>query len=223
VRCRYHSWNRSGRTGACRGISNCSPFFEARRQRCLCERHCVAASAAPRNDRFYSKKPEHRDYPPPISLLLQWLCRINLTGLSGCEVFTVETTQLNDAKAKRPIGKCRWALAEGYLPEWSHSQDRRLISHEALCILNASDQNADVQIMVYFSDRDPVGPYSVHVPARRTKHLRFDDFLEPAPIPPGVDFSSVIESNTPIVVQHTRLDSRDPNIALMTTIAYSEA
>jgi hypothetical protein len=80
-----------------------------------------------------------------------------------------------------------------------------------------------VQITIYFSDRESVGPYRVIVPANRTKHLRFNDLKDPAPIPRGTDYASVIESDVPIVVQHTRLDSRQNANALLTTIAYSEA
>jgi hypothetical protein len=61
------------------------------------------------------------------------------------------------------------------------------------------------------------------VPARRTKHLRFNDLNDPEPIPQGTDYATVIESDVPIVVQHTRLDSRQDANALLSTIAYSQA
>jgi hypothetical protein len=69
--------------------------------------------------------------------------------------------------------------------------------------------DAHVEIRVFFSDREPVGPYRVTVPARRTRHVRFNDLQDPAPIPVATDYASVIESDVPIVVQHTRLDSRE--------------
>lgn len=116
----------------------------------------------------------------------------------------------------------RWAIAEGYIPAWSSSARRELESHETACMLNASDRDAHVTITVFYSTRDPSGPYQVTVPAGRTLHLRFNDLRDPEPIPTGTDFSSVIESDVPIVVQHTRLDSRTPDIALMTTAAYGE-
>jgi hypothetical protein len=121
------------------------------------------------------------------------------------------------------IGKTRWAIAEGYLPTWSSDVRRELVSHETACLLNAGDRDAHVTITIYFADREPAGPYHVTVAARRTLHVRFDDLSEPEEIPRGTDFSSVIESDQPIVVQHTRLDSRAPEISLMTTAAYSEA
>ncbi len=123
---------------------------------------------------------------------------------------------------KHPIGRKRWAIAEGYIPKSSHGPEPEMTSHETACLLNASDQDAQVQITVYFSDRQPAGPYRITVPANRTTHLRFNDLEDPEPIPRGTDYASVIESDVPIVVQHTRLDSRQNANALLTTIAFSE-
>lgn len=120
-----------------------------------------------------------------------------------------------------PIGKTCWAIAEGYIPPESTGDGREFLSHETACILNASDQEAHVQITIYFSDREPVGPYHVTVPARRTLHLRFNDLTDPEPVPLGTDYASVIQSDVPIVVQHTRLDSRQAENALLSTIAYA--
>jgi hypothetical protein len=119
------------------------------------------------------------------------------------------------------IGRKRWAIAEGYIPAWSHGPEPEFTSHETACLLNASDQDAHVEITIYYSDREPVGPYRVTVPARCTKHLRFNELTDPEPIPHGKDYASVIESDVPIVVQHTRLDSRQAENALLSTIAYA--
>ncbi|HWE30227.1 MAG TPA: sensory rhodopsin transducer [Polyangia bacterium] len=119
------------------------------------------------------------------------------------------------------LGRRVWAIAEGYLPPDSPDKPRDTVSHEAACLLNCGDAPADVTLTLYFSDREPAGPYRVRVPARRTLHLRFDDLRDPEPIPRGVDYASVIESSVPIVVQHSRLDSRQPPRALLSTIAFS--
>jgi hypothetical protein len=91
-------------------------------------------------------------------------------------------------------------------------------SHEKACILNAGDQDAHVSITVFFVDKEAAGPYEVIVPARRTNHV--NDLEQPQSIPPGTNFSSVIESDLPVVVQHTRLDSRQNANALLNPIAY---
>lgn len=120
-----------------------------------------------------------------------------------------------------PIGKRRWAIAEGYIPEGSTGPAPEMESHETACILNAGDEPARVEITVLFADRDPAGPYRRTVPPRRTLHLRFNELDDPEPIPKGTDFASVIEADVPIVVQHTRLDSRQAENALLSTIAYA--
>ena len=122
-----------------------------------------------------------------------------------------------------PIGRKRWAIAEGYIPSQSSFTERALVSHETACILNAGDRDAHVTITIFFANREPAGPYRVTVGARRTLHLRFDDLKEPAVVPRDTDYSSVFESDVPIVVQHTRMDSRHAEVSLLSTTAYSDA
>ena len=120
----------------------------------------------------------------------------------------------------KSIGRRAWAVAEGYIPPASTGETRQLTSHETICILNAGDEDAQVEVTIYFSKRAPVGPYRFTVPAKRTSHLRFNEFTDPEPVPKDTDFSSVIVSNVPIVVQHTRLDSRQTALALLSTMAF---
>lgn len=123
----------------------------------------------------------------------------------------------------KPIGVREWVIAEGYIPSESHGPKPQMLSHETVCLMNASDTEANIEITIYYSDREPVGPYKVTVPARRTRHVRFNDLRDPAPIPRDTDFSSVIRSDVPVVAQHTRLDSRQAENALLSTIAYPSA
>jgi hypothetical protein len=121
------------------------------------------------------------------------------------------------------VGVKQWVIAEGYIPAESHGPQPQMASHETVCLLNAGDQDAQVEITIYYTDREPVGPYRIRVPARRTRHVRFNNLSNPEPIPRGTDFSSVIRSDVPIVAQHTRLDSRQAENALLSTIAYPSA
>ncbi|HEY2134531.1 MAG TPA: sensory rhodopsin transducer [Xanthobacteraceae bacterium] len=119
------------------------------------------------------------------------------------------------------IGRTRWAIPEGYIPSQSSFTERALVSHETACILNVTDRDAHVAITIFFATREPVGPYRVTVAARRTLHLRFNDLDDPQPVPRDTDYASVFESDVPIVVQHTRLDSRQAEVALLSTMAYA--
>jgi hypothetical protein len=123
----------------------------------------------------------------------------------------------------KAIGAKTWVIAEGYIPKESHGPEPQMTSHETVCLLNCSDNDAHVEITIYYKEREPVGPYRLVVSARRTRHLRFNDLREPEIIPRDTDYSSVIESDVPIVAQHTRLDSRQANNALLSTIAYPSA
>ena len=120
----------------------------------------------------------------------------------------------------KATGVKEWVIAEGYIPAESNGPEPTMTSHEAVCLLNSSDEEAHVEITIYYSNREPVGPYRITVPARRTRHVRFNDLREPEIIPRGTDYSSVIRSDVPIVAQHTRLDSRQAENALLSTIAY---
>jgi hypothetical protein len=105
-------------------------------------------------------------------------------------------------------------------PRGATDRNQNYKSHETCCILNTGSTDAEIKLTLYFEDRDPQGPYRFTVPGRRTCHKRFNDLEAPAPVPHGVGFSCVIESDVPVVVQHTRLDSRQAENSIMTTIAY---
>jgi hypothetical protein len=121
------------------------------------------------------------------------------------------------------IGSKIWAIPEGYIPPTSHGPAPEMTSHETFCVLNTGNEDAHVRVTIYFKDREPAGPFVLAVPARRTRHFRFNDLREPETVPHGTDFASVIEADRPIVVQHTRLDSRQAANALLSTIAFPAA
>jgi hypothetical protein len=119
------------------------------------------------------------------------------------------------------IGKHTWVISEGFLPPRSGRRGRALESHETACVLNAGARPARLELTIFFRDREPAGPYRLTVPPRRTLHLRFDDLVDPERVPRGVDFASVLRSDVPVVVQHTRLDAREGRGALMTSLAWA--
>jgi hypothetical protein len=118
------------------------------------------------------------------------------------------------------VGSTVWVIADGYIPPSSSGPAPAMTSHDSICMLNAGPSPADVSVYIYFTDREPAGPYSFTVQSQRALHLRINDFSDPEPIPVGVDYCIVVSSDNPIVVQSTRLDSRQSENALMTTIAY---
>lgn len=81
------------------------------------------------------------------------------------------------------MGRRAWAIAEGYIPGASTGPEPAMTSHETACLLNTTDREARVEITIFFADQEPAGPYRVVVPAKRTRHVRFNDLTEPTPIP----------------------------------------
>jgi hypothetical protein len=130
-----------------------------------------------------------------------------------------QEARATDAGVGAGLGHRTWAIAEGYIPGRSRGpEDMR--SHETLCILNTSEDDADLELTVYFSDREPAGPYHLHVPARRTSHQWLNTLEGPEPIPTDTDYAMVLRASVPVVVQHSRLDSREPAGALLSTVAF---
>ncbi|WP_432138137.1 MULTISPECIES: sensory rhodopsin transducer [unclassified Streptomyces] len=118
------------------------------------------------------------------------------------------------------LGQRVWAIPEGFVPGAS-TGPASMTSHETACILNTGDADAHVEITLFFPDREPAGPYHVTVPARRTRHQRFRELVDDGALPTDADYASVLVSDVPVVVQHTRLDSRQPANALLSTIAFA--
>lgn len=121
--------------------------------------------------------------------------------------------------AKRSMGAKTWMVPDCFLPETSSGE---LESHESTCILNARSRMARLKLTAYFEDRNPIAGLKAICPARRTNHIRINALKNAAgeSVPKGRPFALVVESSVPVVVQHTRLDSTQPALALMTTMAF---
>ena len=62
----------------------------------------------------------------------------------------------------------------------------------------------------------------VTVGAGRTRHIRFDkpEQLGGFRVPAGVPYALRVESDVPVVVQHSRLDTTQPNCAFLSVMAH---
>ena len=117
------------------------------------------------------------------------------------------------------LGKTQWMIADGYM---SNTQNGSFVSHEAVCVLNLSEEKANIKITVYFADKEPICDFSAECMPKRTNHIRLDKIKnkDGVMIPKDVAYALLIESNTPIICQHSRMDVSQPEMTLMTTIAY---
>ena len=90
-------------------------------------------------------------------------------------------------------GHKHWTISHGWIPP---------LGDETVGFLNVSPEEAHVQIFIYYTNRDPVGPYRLIVPAKRMRQIRFNCLTDPEPIPRATEYASTIDSDVPIVVQH---------------------
>jgi hypothetical protein len=121
--------------------------------------------------------------------------------------------------AKKSIGAKVWLVADSYLPDRHNGE---LESHESACVLNISKRPAKLKFTVYFEDREPLRGLEAVCPAERTAHVRLKSLKNRAgeKIPIAKPMAFMVESNVKVVVQHTRLDTSQTALALMTTMGY---
>lgn len=106
---------------------------------------------------------------------------------------------------EKEIGAKIWFIPDAYLPSIG---DPNLPSHEST---------------FYFEDKDPIESKEIIVPPERTWHVRLDRAKEVLGVrlERDVPFAIKVESDVKIIVQHSRLDTRQPNLAYMTAIGWS--
>ncbi|KQB94483.1 hypothetical protein GEPA3_0551 [Geobacillus sp. PA-3] len=115
-------------------------------------------------------------------------------------------------------GSTHWVIPDGYIPPTSTGD---LQSHESICVLNLHEEEAKLQFTIYFEDRPPLESIAARVGGKRTKHIRTSELRKGDDgIPAGVPYAIEIKSNVPIIVQYSRLDTTQPALALMSTMAY---
>jgi len=110
-----------------------------------------------------------------------------------------------------------WIIPDGYLPRGGAGID----SHEAICVLNTGAEPAQLVVTAYYADRPPRRGNPVAVPGERDVHLRLDVPAEIGlEIPQETPYGLRVESDRPVVVQHSRMDTRLGGMALFTTMGF---
>jgi hypothetical protein len=119
------------------------------------------------------------------------------------------------------IGHITWVIPGGRIPICSTGREPDFTSRDELCVLNTGSSSARLKLHIYYSTRDPVGPYEIAVASKRVLSVRFNDLIDPEAIPLDEHFACVIESDVPVVVQFTRQDTSQPANAIATAMAFS--
>ena len=116
-------------------------------------------------------------------------------------------------------GKKTWLIPDGYIPSTSSGS---FVSHEAICVLNLSENDAKINISIYFENDEPMEGFFAECGKKRTNHIRLDKITDKngKKIPVDMPYAMKVESDTPIVVQHSRMDTSQAELTLMSTMAF---
>jgi hypothetical protein len=125
----------------------------------------------------------------------------------------------------KPLGKKCWIVPDGYIPQLTDNDSKNLngyISHECACILNVGLTDAKIDLTIYFEDSPPKSIEGIIVCGQRSCHLRMDELKidGQSAIDRAVPYSLMIESSEPIVVQMSRLDTTQINMAFLSTMGH---
>lgn len=121
-------------------------------------------------------------------------------------------------------GKKSWYIVDGYRPPEEKGGADDYVGHESIMILNCNDEDAHVQIDIYFADREPIKGISYLAPARRISAFRSNDneVFQSVKLEVGVQYSLNITSDVGVVVQYGRLDINQDNMSYMAMIGHTE-
>jgi hypothetical protein len=126
----------------------------------------------------------------------------------------------------KAIGKKCWIVPDGYIPQLTENDSNNqngYVSHECACILNTGPRNAQIELTIYFENIDPILVEGFIVTGRRCRHLRMDELKkdDKPVIERGIPYGLVINSSEPVIVQMSRLDTTQNNMAFLSTIAHA--
>lgn len=118
--------------------------------------------------------------------------------------------------------KKTWYIPDCYWPEGGTGAP--YVSHESICVLNPSDEDARLSITLYFENAEPMDGFRALCGARRTHHVRMDRItsLNGQAVPRGVPYAAIVECSVPVWLQYSRCDTTQPSMAFMTAIPAGE-
>lgn len=119
------------------------------------------------------------------------------------------------------LGKKNWIIPDCELPE---PGEGILKGHESVIVVNDSEGVADINVTLYFSDKECFEGIIWKVGAKKVRCFRMNDTKDMCGfvVPKDTQYAMKLESNENIVVQYGRLDNRQTNLAYYTTMGYFE-
>lgn len=120
----------------------------------------------------------------------------------------------------KDYGKIDWAFTAGRIPLVNTGREPDFISYDKIAVLNTSDEEAVIEMNIFYEDEQPSEIYSVKVSPKRLRKIRFNDLIDPLPIRLGRNYSCIIKTNVPVVVQFSQMDTGARENAKMSGMAF---
>ncbi len=120
----------------------------------------------------------------------------------------------------KEIGKIDWAFSAGRIPFRSNGKEPDMVSHDKVSILNTTEEEAVVELFVFYEDEKPVGPFEIMIAPKRLKKVGFNFLIDPTAIYLERNYSCYMRSNVKVVVQFSRMNTGIDSNAEMGTMAF---
>lgn len=119
------------------------------------------------------------------------------------------------------LGKKVWLIPDCELPQ---PGDGVAKGHESVIVVNDSDQDATIQVTLFFTDKEPYEDIVWTVGAKRVRCFRMNRTADMSgfEVPFETQYAMKLESDRNVVVQYGRLDNTQANLAFYTTLGYAE-
>jgi hypothetical protein len=116
-------------------------------------------------------------------------------------------------------GKTTWWFPDGDLPEPVPGD--QFTSHESLMVLNPNAEQATVSLVFYWENKPPTSVHGLVVEGERVRCIRIDR-LDGVSIPYRTQYALKLESDVGVFVSYGRLDTAQPNFALVGLMGLAE-
>ena len=117
-------------------------------------------------------------------------------------------------------GYKKWIIPDGHIPFKSTGREPDFLSQDKIAVLNLNDEPAILKLTIFYREEEPVEGFTLEVKGRRVRKFRVNDLINPFPVILEKDYSIMIESDKPVIVQFLRMNTGNRNLALMGTMAY---
>ena len=120
----------------------------------------------------------------------------------------------------KKIGKLDWAFSGGRIPFNSTGEEPMFNSHDKISVLNTSEEEAELEIFIFYENEAPVGTFEVEIKPQRLRKIRINDLIDPIPVKLERNYGCYIRSNVPVIIQFSRMDTGQNANSIMGTLAF---